>query len=434
MAAGRTASLPMAVLGINHLTAPGHWRDKAFFTESDLPSLERFFKEKENVEEMVVLSTCNRSEIYLMHDGKSSPRESLESLWCACRQLPEENLRRHSYYFESEKSLEHLLRVISSLDSLVVGENQIFGQVKEAFESARERGWVGFHFNYIFQTSFRVGKRIRTETALNEGAVSISYAAVELARKVLGRELMEKTVGLIGSGEMGELAASHFQNAGVTRYLFFNRSLAAAETFASKFGGHGYGLEALDTELHRCDIVVAATAAPQYVLSTKQVEKALRKRGGDPVFLIDIAVPRDIEENAGELSDAFLFGIDDLKKVVGENQAKRLESARQAETIVAEETGKAVDWYLQLDTVSTIVSLRKKFETILNEEVKNHSRDSADKEALQRLGRALLNKFLHYPITGIKELGERGEGLQAKYYAERLFHLRSCKGKSPEKF
>jgi glutamyl-tRNA reductase len=269
-----------------------------------------------------------------------------------------------------------------------------------------------------------VGKRIRSETAIHEGAVSISYAAVELAKKVLG-DLKGKTVGVVGAGEMGELAAQHLLKAGAAKFVFFNRTLATAEKLAADFGGELRLLADLDKRMAQCDIVVSATGAPDIVITKAQVQEAARHRGGRPLFLIDIAAPRDIDPEAGKVPDAYLFTIDDLKNVVNENVALRKESSRQAHAIIEEEAAKVDGWFKGLDIVPTIRNLRDKYNGIVEKEIEKWAAGQPEetRRQLESLGRSLLNKFLHHPTTRLKLLGERGDGKRASYFAEMLFAL-----------
>jgi glutamyl-tRNA reductase len=308
---------------------------------------------------------------------------------------------------------------------MVVGENQILGQVKEAYEFACNNNTVDFYLNHLFQAAFRVGKRVRTETKLNEGAVSISYAAVELAKKVLGKKLQNKVVGVVGSGEMGELTAFHLGKSGVSRYVFFNRSLSRAEKLASRFNGDIYALADLEGKLHQCDIVVSATASTQTVITKFQVEKALKERNGNPIFIIDIAAPRDVEESVQNLRNAFLFTIDDLKNVVGESLQLRREAAGDAMKIVEEETGKLEVWYQNLELGETIRKMRSKFEEIVTSELNRHGRGYSEdvRKDMEKMLRCAMGKFLHVPISGLKIIGEKGGGRKASQYAEQIFRL-----------
>lgn len=419
-----SAPVQAFVLGANHLTASVALRDKLLFPEADLPAFSRALLEVPGMREVVVLSTCNRSEIYGICSHPAAMRAHVEKLWGSVRGVSEDEIRNHGYFHAQGEAVRHLFRVIGSLDSMVLGEMQIFGQIKEAYRTAVEERTVDFYLNHLFQSGIHVGKRIRSETSIHEGAVSISYAAVELAKKVLG-DLKGKTVGVVGAGEMGELAAQHLHKSGAAKFVFFNRTLATAEKLAAGFGGELCLLGELDKRLAHCDIVVSATGSPDIVITKAQVQEAARHRGGRPLFLIDIAAPRDIDPGAGEVSNAYLFTIDDLKNVVSENVALRKESSRQALAIIEEEAAKVDGWFQGLDIVPTLRVLRDKYNAIAEKEIGKWAagQDEETRRKLESLGRSLLNKFLHHPTTRLKQLGEQGDGKRASYFTGMLFAL-----------
>lgn len=424
----RNASLPAQafVLGANHLTASVSLRDKLLLSGEELPEFSRALLQLPGMREVVVLSTCNRSEIYGIGAGVQAAalRPMLERLWGASKGVSEDEIRNHGYFHSQGEAVRHLFRVIGSLDSMVLGEMQIFGQIKEAYRVAVENDCVDFYLNHLFQSGIHVGKRVRSETSIHEGAVSISYAAVELAKKVLG-DLKGKTVGVVGAGEMGELAAQHLHKAGADKFVFFNRTLATAEKLAAGFGGELCLLSDLDKRLLHCDIVVSATGAPDIVISKAQVQEAARHRGGRPIFLIDIAAPRDIDPAAGQVSNAYLFSIDDLKNVVNENVAMRKESSRQALEIIEAEAAKVEGWFHGLEIVPTIKTLRDKYQGIAEKEIEKWAAGQSEetRRRMEALGRSLLNKFLHHPTSRLKLLGEQGDGKRASYFAGLFFAL-----------
>jgi glutamyl-tRNA reductase len=418
------------VLGANHLTASVALRDRLLFAEAELADFHRALLQVPGVREVVVLSTCNRSEIYGVCAQPAQVRALVEKLWGAGKGVSEDEIRNHGYFYTQGEAVRHLFRVIGSLDSMVLGEMQIFGQIKDAYKTAIDARSVDFYLNHLFQAGIHVGKRIRSETAIHEGAVSISYAAVELAKKVLG-ELKGKTVGVVGAGEMGELAAQHLQKAGAVKFVFFNRTLATAEKLAAGFGGELCLLSELDKRLAHCDIVVSATGAPDIVITKAQVQEAARHRGGRPLFLIDIAAPRDIDPGAGEVSNAYLFTIDDLKNVVNENVSLRKEASQRAMSIIEEEAAKVDGWFQGLDIVPTLKSLRDKYQGIAEKEIEKWAAGQPDevRKKMEALGKSLLNKFLHHPTTRLKLLGEQGDGKRASWFTEMLFALDEGAGK-----
>jgi glutamyl-tRNA reductase len=428
------APVHVFALGANHLTASVSLRDRLLFPEAELPAFCQALAQAPGMREVVVLSTCNRSEIYGISTHPAQSRQVIEKLWGAGKGVSEDEIRNHGYFFLDGEAIRHLFRVIGSLDSLVLGEMQIFGQIKDAYKTAIDARTVDFYLNHLFQAGIHVGKRIRSETTIHEGAVSISYAAVELAKKVLG-ELGGKTVGVVGAGEMGELAAQHLQKAGAAKFIFFNRTLATAEKLAAGFGGELCLLSDLGKRLSHCDIVVSATGAPDIVIGKSQVQEAARHRGGRPLFLIDIAAPRDIDPEAGQVSNAYLFSIDDLKNVVNENVGLRKEASQKAQAIVEDEAAKVDGWFQGLDVVPTLRVLRDKYQGILDREIEKWAAGQPDevRKRMEALGKSLLNKFLHHPTTRLKLLGEQGDGKRASYFTEMLFALDDERGeaKSP---
>ncbi len=409
------------VLGVNHITASVELRDKLLFGEEELKDFSASLIKNQIVAEVVTLSTCNRTEIYGISQKPEEIRGLVEAGWGLNRKVDPQNIRDHAYYFSQSEAITHLFRVIGSLDSLVLGETQILGQVKAAYQLANQLGTTNFYLNHIFQAGFRTGKRLHAETAIHEGAVSISYAAVELARKVLGH-LAGLTVGLVGTGEMGQLTAQHLHKAGTRKFLFFNRSRASAEKLAVNFGGEVYSLEELPKYIAQCDILVSATGAPGIIITREQVE---RHKTGRSLFLIDIAAPRDIESGVGEIEGVFLFTIDDLMNSIQENAQARRFASQKAMAIVEAEVEQIEAWEQALDIVPIIKGLRQKYQDVLDKEI--HKWESGltpeFRKTLEDFGRGLVNKLLHEPVTGLKRLGEQGDGNRGSYYANLLFSL-----------
>ena len=423
MTAGTDNATPI-VVGVNHVTANVALRDRLIFPVDRVPEFSSRLTADPAITETVVLSTCNRIEVYAMTDAPAEAVQSISSLWSQTCDVTIEEIKSHSYCQRGIDAIRHIFRVACSLDSLVLGESQIFGQVKDAFAAARDHGTVDFYFNHLLKETSRVGKRIRAETAINEGAVSISFAAVRLARKVLG-DLTTHTAGIIGSGDMGRLAAEHLQKEGVHAFSIFNRSLGAAEELAARLGGAAWPLEEVANRLHECDVVVSATDAPTTILSKDHVARAMSRRHGRPLFLIDIAAPSDIDNEAGTLDDVFLFTIDDLKQVVRDNEAQRHEAVAAAEKIIAEELETIVAWQKELQIRSTIIKLRQKYDSIAAVEIADATRNMSTEEAqrLKVFGESLLNKFLHAPLNQLKGMSENGDAKSASYYADLIFGL-----------
>jgi len=414
------------MLGLNHITAPVDFRDKAYFSREEARQISDLIIGEEDFHEVVVVSTCNRSEIYVLSSREDGKESFLEDIWSRMKNLDPKELNRHSYYSRGMEAVGHLFRVVSSLDSMVVGENQILGQVKEAYQTACENDSVDYYFNYLFQAAFRIGKRVRAETNLNEGAVSISYAAVELAKKVLGKNLSSRVVGVLGTGEMGEMTAFHLNKTGISKFVFINRSLNRAEKLAARFGGDIYQLDELNEHLWKCDIVVSCTSASKCVVTRSHVESAIKNRGGQPMFLIDIAAPRDIEESVQDVKDTFLFTIDDLKKVVGENQNSRQEAASNAMDIIEDEVQTVHIWHNNLSLAPVIKKLSSKYKSLIKNEIIKRTKNQPDyiQDEMMKIGMYVLKKILHVPIDGMKKMGENGLSDKAGKYAEQIFGLK----------
>lgn len=417
--------LRFMVIGLNHITAPVKVRDQVHLSTREALSLSKQLIEAGEVNEAVVLCTCNRSEVYIAYNKRADIASTVIKRWADIRSLKKEEISSHFYTFDKMDAVQHLLRVICSLDSMIVGENQIFGQVKEAYELAVKHNTVDFFFNYIFQTAFRIGKKVRTDTSLNEGAVSVSYAAVELTKKILGVDLDSLTVGIVGSGEMGELASMHFQNAGVTKFHFFNRSISKAEKLAARFGGDIHELSALEGSMGLCDIIISATAASGLVITQSMVRQAIKQKSNAELLLIDIAAPRDIEESCGELEQVFVFTIDDLKKVVSENKQQRQNAASQAEEIICLELENIERWQKNLALNPIIIKLRKKYNALAGKELEKALKGQPEgyKKDLERVCRGLVNKFTHEAIMGIKRLSDTGGANKASQYINLIFDL-----------
>jgi glutamyl-tRNA reductase len=342
--------------------------------------------------------------------------------------LSTEEMERCLYVHADQEAVRHLFRVSSSLDSLVMGEPQILGQVKDAYHRAVEKNATGMVLNKLLHHAFRVAKRVRTETAIANNAVSVSYAAVELAKKIFGN-LEGKTVLLIGAGEMSELAARHLINHGVGKFLIANRTYARALEMADTFQGQAVEFHDLATRLGDADIVISSTGATGYVITREMVAQALHGRKKNRLlFLIDIAVPRDIDPAAGEIDNAFLYNIDDLQEVVDDNVKSRRQEAERAETIVEEEVEKCRAWMSSLLVVPTIVSLRQKVEGIVKGELDKSASwmrnlDDEARKNVEIMAAAIVNKIIHDPITSLKDDSQENGLTSSLVMVRRLFKL-----------
>ncbi len=416
------------VFGINHKTAPVNVREKLSIPDKAIPEHIRLLKGKApQVIEEVILSTCNRVEIYARVQDVKQGVEEIKKFLCDYHEISRDELEVSTYVYALEEAVEHLFKVASSLDSMVVGEPQILGQVKTAYKAARELNATGSVLNNLFERSFSVAKRVRTETAIAENAVSVSYAAVELAKKIFG-ELDGKTVMLIGAGEMIELAARSLVSCGVKTVLVSNRTYERAVSLATELNGEAIKFDDLYDELKRCDIIISSTGAPHFVVKKELAEKVIGERNNRPMFFIDIAVPRDIEPTVNEIDNCYVYDIDDLKEVVEANMAEREKEAKKAEAIVHLEVSQFLVWLNHLEVAPAIATLRKKAEEIRLSEVaktlrKLDSISDEEKESIEKMTSAIVNKLLHSPIVSLKKEAEKEHGPEYLNTMRKLFDL-----------
>lgn len=333
-------------------------------------------------------------------------------------------MSKYFYYHDSHEALHHLFRVAASLDSMVIGEAQILGQLKEAYTCSFEAEGTNVVLNRLFRHSFAVGKRVRTETEIGDSAVSISYAAVELAKKVF-EDLRGRRAIIIGAGEMSELTTKYLVANGVSSVLVANRTYERAVELAERFSGRAVKFDELPEYIARADIIISSTGAPHYVIKKEDVAKAMQKRRNNPIFFIDIAVPRDVDPEVNNIYNAFLYDIDDLQSVVDANLSERAREAKKAEVIVEKEVEKFISWLSSLEVVPTISALKEVAEIIRQQETekvfnKLGSLTERDKNIINALTSVIVNKLLHQPIVRIKECAERKDGY---LYIESLRHL-----------
>lgn len=397
-------------LGLNHTTAPVEIREQVAFASEGIMQAHQDLVAQPGIGEAVILSTCNRTEIYYSTDSASP--ESVSRWLAEYHHLSIPDLDPYLYVHTGDAAVQHLFRVASGLDSLVLGEPQILGQLKNAYLLAHQAQSVGALFNRLFHWSFSVAKRVRTETQIGSQAVSVAFAAVSLARRIFG-DLSGQQVLLIGAGETIELVARHLREQGVGRVTVANRSAERARQVAEEFQGHAIGLGQIPEALEDADIVVSSTASPLPVLGKGTVERALKKRRHRPVFMVDIAVPRDIEPEVGQLPDVYLYTVDDLQGIIEENLQARREAAKAAETIIIEESLAFGRWQQGLGAVPTIRLLRERAEQLRQSEVERALRllqqGQAPELVLERLSHGLVNKLLHQPTVTLRAAGEARE-------------------------
>jgi glutamyl-tRNA reductase len=427
----------LLLVGISHRTAPVELRERLDFQARGLDNAVRALADRGAAVENVVLSTCNRAEVYAACDEVDHARGELVKFICEFHAIDRSVVLPHLYELTELEAARHLFRVAAGLDSLVVGEPQILGQVKEAYTTASDARTAGPLLNRLFHSSFGVGKRVRSETGLGSGAVSVSFAAVALARKIFG-DLKGRNVAVVGAGEMGKLTALHMKSHGVHRITIVSRTMAHAARTAEAIGGASAApWDDLDQALSDSDIVISATGASSPILTKARVEAVMRPRRNRPLFIIDIALPRDVEAAAGEIEQVFLYNIDDLQAVVTENIARRSAEVAQAEAIVAEELEKFSGWLRSRGAVPTIVALRQRFETIRRAELDrlDFKLSALPPEARSRVDevtRLIVEKLLHTPTEQLKTLADPETVGSYSEALTRLFGLSSAKADEGE--
>ncbi|MEL6180648.1 MAG: glutamyl-tRNA reductase, partial [Myxococcota bacterium] len=399
-----------AVIGLNHKTAPVAVREQLALGSDRLQAALEACRRSEVLSETVVLSTCNRVELYTVSRRPGQVMSTVLNLLCeVCQIAPRdaERFKRHLYDHRDRDALRHLFRVASSLDSMVIGESQIMGQLKDAFAAAHESRTVGRYLGRAMTRAFGVGKRVRTETRVGEGGISVSYVAAQLAGKIFS-DLRNRSVLLVGAGDMAEDAAKNLAANGASRIAVANRTIGKAEALAGRLGGVAHPLEAVTELLINSDIVIYSTSAERPILHRSTLAKIVRARQYRPLFIIDIAVPRDVEPAAGELDGIYLYDVDDLREVATANEAARRREAQVAEKLVAEEVDRFIGWLDEADVVPTIVALREQFTAVKNTELErflgtklNHLAER-DQKAVQALAHSIINKLLHPPTVNLK--------------------------------
>jgi glutamyl-tRNA reductase len=398
----------VVVLGMNHVSSRTELRDRLLFSGEKLAAALRMIAKEERILESFILSTCNRVEVYAVVADPAAARGWLLRFFSDFHGIPVADFEPHLYFYECYRAAEHFFAVISSLDSLVIGEYQILGQFKEAYRLARDMGNTGTLLNKLFHFGVETGKRVRTETRISDGVLSISSAAVDLAKKILG-DLKTRTALIIGAGEMSELSAKNLASAGIKQMYFANRTIENAITMAEKFNGKALLLRERATVMPHCDIIISSTGSPDYVILPDEIKKVMAERKNRALFLIDIAAPRDIHPDAGRIRNVFLYSIDDLSQVVAENAQARAAEIGKAREILTEDLEKYYDWYRCLRVVPTLVALRQQFEKLKDEELEHYgSRINAlppeQRELLRQFASSLTKKFLSHPSKMIKEV------------------------------
>ena len=408
-------------VGTSHHVAPIEFRERLAFSEEQLiESLQRL-RESDQVQEAVILSTCNRVEVYALANSVPNAEvaaKMLTEFLSRYHQMSLESLKKWCYFHHNLETIQHLFRVTSSLDSMVVGESQILGQVKTAYDLSRSSGAVGTVLNRLFTKAFSVGKRVRSETTITSGAVSISYAAVELAKKIFNT-LEGKTVAIIGAGEMSELTAKHLVANGASEVIVANRTYARAVTVAEKFNGTPLAYDSDLDFLIDADIVISSTNAPDYLIHRQPLADIMRRRRHRYMFLIDIAVPRDIDPDVSKVDHAFLYNIDDLEAVVASNLQDRQQEAVRAERIVTEEAKRFYNQLQVFQVNPTIKALHQQFRQIADTELQAcfYKTPLSDQQeaAVTSMTQAIVKKLLHHPMQNLRCAVNDGNADHAQY-------------------
>ncbi|HEY6361501.1 MAG TPA: glutamyl-tRNA reductase [Vicinamibacterales bacterium] len=415
------------LLGVSHRTAPVDVRERLDFSSRDLGAAVEALATRPSAAESVVLSTCNRSEIYVASGDPTRAREELVDFLSDYHQLPRDAFLPHLFAYDDAEAARHLFRVSAGLDSLVVGEPQILGQVKDAFQAAAQRHCTGPLLGKVFEWAFGVGKRVRTETALGEGAVSISYAAVALARKIFGR-LHGRRVLVVGAGEISTLTAQHLRSHGVAEITITSRTPAHAEALAAAVAGQAVPWTEMTAALARADILITATGSQRPILTRAHVE-AVTGRRPDPLFIIDIAVPRDVEPAVGDIEQVFLYNVDDLQSTVDENMSRRGAEIARAEAIVSEELARFTAWQRSRAAIPTVVALRQRFDAIRRAELQRLEGKLAGlppdgRARVDEVTRLIVEKLLIEPTEQLKALPDEETQVAYTEAVNRLFRLR----------
>jgi glutamyl-tRNA reductase len=418
--------MKFSITGVNHTTAPVEVRERLAFDEPSIMAALVELKRRPGFCEGMILSTCNRVEVALTCEDKIGAG-AVEEFFADSRQVSREWMTPYLYRFEDDAAIRHLFRVASSLDSMVVGEPQILGQLKAAYAIAKEHGAMTGFLDGLLTRAFNVAKRVRSETDIGENAVSVSYAAVELAREIFGT-LADKKVMIVGAGKMSELAARHLRRSGATQIFVTNRTHERAVEMAQLFEGQIVEYTHFLSVLPEVDIVITSSGAPHFILTRDDMKKVTSARRNKPMFLIDIAVPRNIEPSVNELDNVFLYDIDDLQKVVATNLAGRKQSAEDAEAIIREEVDRMVARLKTREVVPTIVSLQDQLEQMRATELarmrgKFGALTPEQEQALEALTKSLINKVAHGPISELRRRASDPDGHQFITAIRKVFRL-----------
>ncbi len=416
--------MTLFALGINHKTAPVEIRERVAFTPEKLPQAFSELNATNGVNEVAILSTCNRTELYCGIEGEDSG--VVRDWFSRFHDLRLEDVEPYFYAHPDRHAVHHILRVASGLDSMVLGEPQILGQMKQAYSTANAAGTVGQLLNRLFQHTFTVAKQVRTDTAIGASPVSVAFAAVSLSKQIF-TDLSQHKALLIGAGETIELVARHLHESGVGCIIVANRTVEKAHNLAQEFGGYAIALSEIPDHLHEADMVISSTASQLPILGKGAVETALKKRKHRPMFMVDIAVPRDIEAQVGDLEDVYLYTVDDLQEIIQEGLRSRQEAAQQAEEIIDTQVTHFMSWLQSLGAVDTIREYRMSVDALrqqaLQQALSQLQKGKAAEQVLEQLSHQLSNKLMHAPCSNMKQAGYDGRS-ELLVAARELFNLK----------
>ncbi len=415
------------VVGLNYKTAPVEIREKLSFIESDIPNAMEALQNQKSILENVIISTCNRTEIYAVVDQLHTGRYYIKEFLANWFNIPMAQFEDHLFIREEDASIDHLFRVTAGIDSMVLGETQILGQVKKSFLQSQALGTTGTVYNHLFKQAVTFAKRAHSETAIGENAVSVSYAAVELAKKIFG-SLKNKHVAILGAGKMGELAIQNLHGNGVGKVTVINRTFEKAQNLASKFDGDAKGMTELQCTLLEADILISSTGATEYVIDYELMKDVAKFRKGDPLFMVDIAVPRDLDPKISDIPNIFLYDIDDLQGIVQANLAERERAASDIMAMIQDEIVEFKEWFKTLGVVPVISALRKKAasiqeETMLSIENKMPELTERERKILNKHTKSIINQLLKNPILQAKELANSNDAAAQLQLFQQIFGI-----------
>ncbi|RST76237.1 glutamyl-tRNA reductase [Siminovitchia acidinfaciens] len=415
------------VVGLNYQTAPVEVRERLAFAEGDLASAMTTLKNKKSILENIIVSTCNRTEVYAVVDQIHTGRYYIKEFLAEWFQIDQKDFSDHLFIHEHERAVEHLYKVTCGLDSMILGETQILGQIRDSFLLGQEKGTTGTVFNHLMRQAVTLAKRAHSETEIGANAVSVSYAAVELAKKVFG-QLTDKHVLIIGAGKMSELAIKNLYSNGATKVTVVNRTFERAENLASQFNGQAKPLSELQCAVMEADIVISSTGSQEYVLTKDMMTQVEKMRRGRSLFLVDIAVPRDLDPGISEIESFFLYDIDDLEGIVQANLAERKNAAEEIMGMIEKEIVEFNEWLNMLGVVPVITALREKALSIQAQTMKSIERKIPDltereRKVISKHTKSIINQMLKDPILQVKEFSGEANAAEKIAIFKQIFDL-----------